>query len=531
VISSKTSRPQLTEDYSVSDVKLVDPDESLFSPPAGYRVVEEGSDFQIRIPQTSTPAVTKLSSHGPAPAAISGAPFSGVRTNIATQMLPDGTREQHPERTVFLTWRDSQGRVRTEWPGQGTMAEAVEIQDPIAGFTYSLDYVAKVARRTAFALPAASPAAPPANSQPLGTRTMSGVPANGVKTTTVRPVGTAPATDKPFTNSTETWTAGKEGVTLFETTSTSAGNEATIELKHFSTLEPEPSLFRIPATYRIVDEAGNQIAAATAHPPSAPADGTAAAGTQAARPNPGESVFTFSSRPGMNMPAMTRAPYSVETISQTVRTQFGGALATQQPQATTTANYRDSMGRTRVDRAQGGGGTFSPNGSSTPQQPIVLPDINDPVAGYRYILDPVHQIAHRMVIATRRINPAQVTPVSVPAMPPTSQTMPNGMTFTMESLGTKMIDGILAMGTRNTTTMPARSPQDQPTTNVNETWSSVQHNTVLRSTNTGANNQTTTTAKELSETEPDPALFQVPRDYKIVDEEGPFSITIPHPPP
>jgi hypothetical protein len=98
--------------------------------------------------------------------------------------------------------------------------------------------------------------------------------------------------------------------------------------------------------------------------------------------------------------------------------------------------------------------------------------------------------------------------------------MPNGMTFTVENLGTKMVDGILAMGARSTTTMPARSPQDQPITNVSETWSSVQYNAVLRSTSTSPNSETTTTAKELSETEPDPALFQVPRDYKIVDEEG-----------
>jgi len=530
LISSKTSRPQLTENHSVSDVKPGDPDASLFAPPSGYRIVEESSDFQIRIPQTSAPAVTKLSSHGPAPAAISGAPFSGVRTNTATQMLPDGTREQHPERTVFLTWRDSQGRVRTEWPGQGTMVETVEIQDPIAGFTYSLDYVAKVARRNPFTQPAVPDAPAPANSQQLGSRTISGVPANGVKTTTVRAPGTAGATDKPLTNVTETWTAGKEGVALLEKTSTSAGNEATIELKHFSTLEPDPSLFQIPATYRIVDENGNQIAAATAHPPAAPADGTLrTSAAPAVRPNPGESVFTFRSQPGMNAPAMTRAPYSVETVSQNIRTLPDGTRSA--PVAATTANYRDSMGRTRVERAQNVGGSFGPNAGATPPPPIVLPDVSDPVAGYRYILDPVHQVAHRMVIATRRINPAQATPVAVPAMPPSSQTTPDGMTITSESLGTQTVNGVLAMGMRSTITMPARAPQgnDHPTTTINESWSSVQYGTVLRSTMTGPNTESTTTAKELSQTEPDPALFQVPRDYKIVDEDGAFSITIPHP--
>src|SRR6185437_12005807 len=150
-ISSKISRPDLTEDSSLSDIKLGDPDASLFIPPPNYRVVEESNGFQIRIPQPLTPAAMQQFSHDPAPAAIPGAPFSGVKTKTITHALPDGTREKQPERTLFLTWRDSQGRVRTEWPGEGRLIEAVEIQDPIAGFVWSFDYAAKVARRSAFA--------------------------------------------------------------------------------------------------------------------------------------------------------------------------------------------------------------------------------------------------------------------------------------------------------------------------------------------------------------------------------------------
>jgi hypothetical protein len=101
------------------------------------------------------------------------------------------------------------------------------------------------------------------------------------------------------------------------------------------------------------------------------------------------------------------------------------------------------------------------------------------------------------------------------------------MTITTESLGTQTIDGVLAMGMRTTQTSPAGTSANLgPMNMVNESWSSIQYGTVLKSTMTMANSTTSTTAKDFGATEPDPALFQVPRDYKIVDEDGDFSITI-----
>jgi|HubBroStandDraft_6_1064221.scaffolds.fasta_scaffold515141_2 hypothetical protein len=37
----------------------------------------------------------------------------------------------------------------------------------------------------------------------------------------------------------------------------------------------------------------------------------------------------------------------------------------------------------------------------------------------------------------------------------------------------------------------------------------------------------TTELKDLSLAEPDPALLQVPSGYQLVDENGPFTVTIP----
>jgi len=161
--------------------------------------------------------------------------------------------------TVFSTWRDSAGRVRTEWPPHGIAPGGVEIKDPTAGYTYNLDFVNHVAYRTPLGAEASAPATPASSadatvsSVSLGTQVVSGVPATGVRTTTVR------QNAKPAMA--EVWTARNEGVVLLEKVSAANGDETTISLKNFSTKEPDPSLFAVPATYQILDEYGNQIQA------------------------------------------------------------------------------------------------------------------------------------------------------------------------------------------------------------------------------------------------------------------------------
>jgi hypothetical protein len=64
-------------------------------------------------------------------AAVKGAPYSGEEVNSSTQMLADGTRIHHENRTTV--YRDSEGRVRRETP------EQITIMDPVAGASYFLN--------------------------------------------------------------------------------------------------------------------------------------------------------------------------------------------------------------------------------------------------------------------------------------------------------------------------------------------------------------------------------------------------------
>jgi len=71
--------------------------------------------------------------------AVKGAPYSAEELNSSTQVLADGTRIHHENRTTV--YRDSEGRVRRETP------EQITIMDPVAGASYFLNPKTMTARK------------------------------------------------------------------------------------------------------------------------------------------------------------------------------------------------------------------------------------------------------------------------------------------------------------------------------------------------------------------------------------------------
>jgi hypothetical protein len=99
-----------------------------------------------------------------------------------------------------------------------------------------------------------------------------------------------------------------------------------------------------------------------------------------------------------------------------------------------------------------------------------------------------------------------------------------------EDLGTQVIEGVNARGRRTTQTWPVDSVgNDRPIVSVHETWFSDQLGgiAVLVKGNDPRYGETTTALKNINLSEPDPALFQPPPGYQIVDENGSFRITVP----
>jgi len=100
---------------------------------------------------------------------------------------------------------------------------------------------------------------------------------------------------------------------------------------------------------------------------------------------------------------------------------------------------------------------------------------------------------------------------------------PNGYVFTVrkpgveESLGSQVVNGVMADGTRVTQTIPAGDfGNDRPITNVTESWYSPElHLTVMYKRMDPREGDVTTQYTGIKRGEPDPSLFQLPAGYTL----------------
>ena len=224
--------------------------------------------------------------------------------------------------------------------------------------------------------------------------------------------------------------------------------------------------------------------------------------------------------------AVTGVPFSGQMIGQNVRTLATGVHLTQ-PGLTQPMKHRDSLGRVRSDSM------MSPQPLAGHSMPQInrLAEIDDPVAGYIYILDDVHKIAHRIAPYSRPAPPAAV--VRRPAPGPAPQAASRRVEVTTEDLGTQTMSGVIVTGRRVTTTFPPGAypgqVNDQPVARVEENWHSAEFGMdFLTKTITPDGGTMQSTMTNFTAGEPDPALFQVPAGYQILDETAAFSITIPY---
>ena len=216
---------------------------------------------------------------------------------------------------------------------------------------------------------------------------------------------------------------------------------------------------------------------------------------------------------------ITGAPYSGQENNQSAQTLTDGTHLTRPSVDDGAKTYRDSMGRIRIERP------MFPNRLN-----FTMVQVQDPVAGYFYVIDSANQVVHRMQAQT-------MGPVR-PSIPnPTSQTLKNGTEITVEPLGSSTISGVAVVDTKTTTTYPAgvfvmatknrQLSNDRPVTTTDETWWAPSLGLMLSSTNSQpGGNVATRTMQNFSTAEPDPTLFKIPAGYKIVDETGGFTIKV-----
>ena len=243
--------------------------------------------------------------------AVTGAPYSAQRVSEHVQVAADGTRftQNNRQETVY---RDSQGRVRTErsiMMGPNAPVDVptvIEIQDPVAGFSYTLDVQNKVAHRVALqtaetrrraptgigggvgagigggvvtgvsggvvtstitragvlttttppsAGAVASRPGPEMKRDDLGTQVIEGVVAQGHRNTTTWAAGSQ-GNDRPFQVVNETWFSPDLKETVLSKTIDPRSGESSTKLINISRNEPSADLFIPPPDYQVVDETG-----------------------------------------------------------------------------------------------------------------------------------------------------------------------------------------------------------------------------------------------------------------------------------
>lgn len=220
---------------------------------------------------------------------------------------------------------------------------------------------------------------------------------------------------------------------------------------------------------------------------------------------------------------VTGAPYSADEVTEHTQTLADGNRIVN---TTTTKIYRDSQGRTRTE-------TTLPAIAAGPAPPTMI-TIADPVAQVTYLLNPTDKTARKIAIKQLQVSDNK-TSLAAPALPPppplaagagpvffSTAALPKADAKT-EDLGTQVFDGVSATGSRTTETIPAGAiGNDQPIQTVSERWFSPDLQIVLKATNTDPRiGQTTQTVNNLSRSEPDPSLFQVPADYTVSDADTP----------
>lgn len=210
----------------------------------------------------------------------------------------------------------------------------------------------------------------------------------------------------------------------------------------------------------------------------------------------------------------TDAPYTADILTEVVQTLADGNRIEHR---STSSVARDSQGRVRREQQ------LAALGPILPQVDRRIITIMNPVDGLHYSLDPDRKAAMRSPmpkfsgaagIARTEIAFGSGSVASTDVRVFTRRGPDQGRT---ESLGTSVIEGVQAEGTRTVATIPAGTIGNQaPIEMVSERWFSSELGVVVMSRRSDPRfGETTYRLQNITRGEPSPELFQVPSDYTI----------------
>jgi len=228
------------------------------------------------------------------------------------------------------------------------------------------------------------------------------------------------------------------------------------------------------------------------------------------------------------------APYSATMNNESIQTLADGNRIVQ---TNTGTIARDSRGRTRQDAALPAIGNLSAASATH------LVFIQDPVAATSYTLNLTDKTAWKnpTLPAGKGAPGASVgsgtffihTEGGMPPLPPPPPMLAETKRLAgdeqteanTESLGSQTMEGVAVNGVRTARTIPAgQIGNDRPISIVTEVWTSPDLKTIVSSKrNDPRMGEQTFRLTNIVRGEPDPSLFAVPSDFKIIDG-GPKTI-------
>jgi hypothetical protein len=241
---------------------------------------------------------------------------------------------------------------------------------------------------------------------------------------------------------------------------------------------------------------------------------------------------------------VTGAPYSADAVTEVVQTLADGNRIVRESKAQVS---RDGKGRTRREEGLSMFGPVigGPNGTAE----LRHVQISDPTSKTTIMLDLQNKIAHKVPAPTFTFNDkpigagARVEQFQI-ALPPPPPGAPAGGVHVFrregiaagdaaakpvaEKLGTQLIEGVEAEGTRTTLTIPAgQIGNELPITVVSERWFSPELKVLVMSRQSDPRyGETTYRLTNLTRGEPSPDLFEVPADFKVVEPNMKHDVVI-----
>ena len=203
-------------------------------------------------------------------AVVKGAPFSADVTTETTMVLQDGN---HIHQTSKLkVYRDGEGRTRREQSlnnlgslaSNTNMPPVIFINDPVAGVNYALSPASKTATKSTAGgrgpaggrdgrLRGGPPGSGPqrnVKTEPLGSKTLEGVTAEGTRTTITIPAGQE-GNEQPMQTVIESWYSADLHTVVLSKRSDPRTGETVTRYTNISRVEPAHSLFELPPDYTI----------------------------------------------------------------------------------------------------------------------------------------------------------------------------------------------------------------------------------------------------------------------------------------